>query len=209
MKAPLWVVVWILVIELFLILVFVPGQWTEKVIIKEAQKIERALGTDSVEWIRDRADSWYNTTMIDSGVYRTLYTVMIPTKRERENSRGMETLGSALWPGVEGRLTALMHVIYQVYARVALFLVWAPYMLILLVPSIWDGMMSWRIKRTNFDYASPIFHRYGVRGVIMITQIMLITFFMPIALSPLFIPLAMMGTSVMIGLTVANFQKRV
>lgn len=178
-------------------------------IIKEAQKIERTLGTESVEWIRDRADSWYNATMIETGIYRTLYTVMIPTKRERESSVGLEGLGGPLWPWVEGRLTALMHVVYQVYARVALFLVWAPYMLILLIPSIWDGMMSWRIKRTNFDYASPIFHRYGVRGVMLITQIMLITFFAPVALSPLFIPLAMMATSIMLGLTVANFQKRV
>lgn len=196
-------------IELFLVLAFVPGDWTESVIKRESQKVENSLGMDTVNWIRDKADAWYTTTMLDSGVYRAMHRHVIPSKEEQEASKGMENIGNTIWPWAEGRLNALMHVIYQVFARVALFLVWAPYMLILLVPSVWHGMMTWRIKRTNFDYASPIFHRYGVRSIAAITQLMLIAFFLPLALNPMVIPLAMMASSVMIGVAMSNFQKRI
>lgn len=209
MKAPLWLIAWVLVLELFLILTFVPGEWTESVIKSERQKISQSLGVETVEWIHGKADKWYNATMIDSGVYDAMHHAVVPTRKERDSSRGMEGLGAAVWPWVENRLGALMYVIYQVFARVALLMVWAPYMLILFVPAVWDGLMSWRIKRTNFGYSSPVIHRYGIRGMAAILQLTLIAFFAPIALNPIFVPIAMMGVSVMIGMAIANFQKRV
>lgn len=209
MKTPFWLIAWLLVAELFIILVFVPGHWTERVIEKESALIEKHLGARTVEWIDDRALNWYNAAMWESGVYRTLHTLLIPTPEERESSRGMQNLGNTVFPWVEDRLASLMHVVYQVFARIALLAVWAPYMLILLVPALWDGVMSWKIKRTNFDYASPVLHRYGVRGVFLVSQCLLLAFFAPLALNPLIIPVVMMAACVMMGLALGNLQKRV
>lgn len=209
MKKPFWLVALLLAVEMFLILVFVPGQWTERVIQKESAMVERTLGTSTVTWINEHALDWYMKTMIDSGVYYSLHKVMIPSQEERARSRGMENLGAQIFPWVEDRLAALMHVVYQVYARTALLAVWAPYMLILLLPAIWDGAMNWKIKRTNFDYASPVVHRYGARGVLITGQVLLVAFFAPIALNPIVIPFAMMIACVMVGLTVGNLQKRI
>ncbi|AJY53111.1 DUF4400 domain-containing protein [Halomonas sp. KO116] len=209
MKTPFWLIAWLLVAELFIIMVFIPGHWTERVIQKESTMIESQLGRDTVEWIDRKALQWYNRSMWDTGIYHTLHTLLIPTEQERVASRGMEGIGGKIFPWVEDRLAAMMNVVYQVFARAALLIVWAPYMLILLVPALWDGFMTWKIKRTNFDYASPIWHRYGVRGVFFVLQCLLIAFFAPVALNPIIIPMTMMVMCVMMGLATANLQKRI
>lgn len=209
MKAPFWLIAWLLIAEMFVILVFVPGHWTERVIEKESAMVQSQLGRNTVDWIDQKALNWYNISMWESGVYKTLHTLLIPTPEERASSRGMQNMGSQIFPWVEDRLASLMHVVYQVCARIALLAVWAPYMLILLIPAVWDGYMGWKIKRTNFDYASPVLHRYGIRGVLLVAQCLLIAFFAPIALNPIIIPLTMMVACVMFGLALANLQKRV
>lgn len=208
MRAPLWMVAWLLIAELFVIMVFVPGSWTESVVEREQELIRSSLGQNTVEWINEKALSWYTSSMLDSGVCRTLHEMTIPTPEERARSVGMQDLGATVFPWVEDRLAALMHVVYQVCLRIAMIMVWAPYMLILFIPAVFDGVMTWKIKRTNFDYASPVMHRYGLRGVLLTVQLMLIAFFAPIALNPIIIPAALMVSCVMIGLIVANVQKR-
>lgn len=208
MKTPFWLIAWLLAAEMFVILVFVPGHWTEGVIKRESAMVESQLGRDTVEWIDQQALNWYNATIWETGFYHTLHTLLIPSPEERAASRGMENLGGKIFPWVEDRLASMMHVIYQVFSRMALLLVWAPYMLILLIPALWDGVMTWKIKRTNFDYASPVWHRYGARGVFLALQCLLIAFFAPIALNPVIIPAAMMVVCVMAGLVTGNLQKR-
>ncbi|WP_075881787.1 DUF4400 domain-containing protein [Vreelandella massiliensis] len=208
MKLSFGTILIIFAVQLLLILTLVPGEWTEQVIEKEAVKVQRVLGTETQQWIHDTAQRWYDTSMIESGAYEAMHSHVIPSLEQRTESRGMEDLGTSIFAWAEDRLAAMMRVIYQVYARVAMALLWAPYLLILLVPAIFDGVMRWKIKQTNFDYASPVVSRYGVRGVFLIGQITLIAFLLPLALNPLLIPLGMMLSSVMLGLTIANYQKR-
>ncbi|MFC6674118.1 DUF4400 domain-containing protein [Marinobacterium aestuariivivens] len=209
MKKPLWLVVWLLVIELVVILLLVPGDWTDKAIEKESRFVESNLGSGARYWIRRKADDWYHLTMIDSGFYEGMYFTLIPTEHERARSRGMQNMGSWWFQWVEGRMEALANVVYQFFTRSALFLLWAPYMLILLAPALYDGAMTWKIKRTNFDYASPVIHRYSIRLTTYLILGLGIAFFAPIALNPVIIPVVMMVCCVLIGLTMGNLQKRV
>ena len=196
-------------LQLLLVLVLVPGEWTENVIEREAVKIQRYLGADSQTWVHETAQGWYDTTMIDSGVYKAMHRHVIPSPDERAASRGMENLGNTIFAWAEDRLGAMMRVVYQVYARVAMATLWAPYILILLVPAVFDGMMRWKIKQTNFDYASPVVSRYGVRGVYIIIQCALIAFVLPVALNPIIVPIGMMLAALMVGFSMANYQKRI
>lgn len=208
-KLSLGTILLLFCIQIMLILVFVPGEWTERVIEREAVKTRQVLGTDTQEWIQTTAQRWYDATMIDSGIYRAMHNHVIPSPDERAASRGMENLGNTVFAWAEDRLGAMMRVIYQVYSRAAMALLWLPYLLILLVPAIVDGVMRWKIKQTNFDYASPVVSRYGIRGIFVISQVGLIAFVAPLALNPLILPLGMMMIAVMLGLTMANYQKRI
>jgi hypothetical protein len=202
-------VAWVFVLEIVVILIFIPGDWTRKVIAEERVLLQSSLGIETVHWIEKKSNDWYQTTIIDSGLYKTAFHVLVPTDEERNNSRGMADMGDWWFVWVNSRIEALADVIYQFYTRTALFLIWAPYMLILLFPSIYDGLMNWRIKRSNFAYSSPVIHRYSVRFTFYLVTGLVIAFFAPITLNPIIIPVVMMACCVLVGLTVSNFQKRV
>lgn len=209
MRKPLWLVAWILVIELVVILLLVPGGWTERTIQKESELIESNLGSQARKWIYEKADDWYQAAMIDSGFYEGMYYTFIPTAEQKEGARGMEKMGSWWFNWLEGRIQSFSDVVYQFMARAALLWVWAPYMLLLLVPAIYDGAMTRNIKRTNFDYASPVLHRYSTRFAGHLLIGMLIAFFAPVALNPVFIPIILMICCVLLGVMVGNLQKRI
>ena len=143
MKKPLWLVAWLLVIEILVILLLVPGDWTDKAIEKESALVEASLGSESRYWIREQAESWYQSVMIDSGFYEGMYYTLIPTEEQRKNSRGMENMGTWWFVWAKGRMEALANVVYQFMTRTALFMTWAPYMLILLLPAIYDESNPW------------------------------------------------------------------
>lgn len=209
MNKPFWLVAIILAAEIFIVLIFVPGNWTENVVQKESRMVQETMGGSSSEWISAKAMGWYTATMVDSGAYRSMYRFIIPNKVERQSSRGMEELGASIWPWAEKRLYSLMQVAYQICARIALLAVWAPYMLVMLIPAVIHGWLRWKIKRTNFDYASPVIHRYGARGILLAVQLLLILFVAPIALYPLIIPFGMIVVAIMFGLAIGNIQKRI
>lgn len=209
MKKPLWVVAWLLVVEILIILLLFPGDWTKKAIEKESELVESSLGSEQRYWIKEQAESLYQSVLIDSGFYAAMHYMLIPTDEQRRNSHGMEKMGELWFKWVKGRIDALAIVVYQFMIRLALLMSWAPYMLILLLPAIYDGMMTWRIKKTNFDYASPVIHRYGVRLIAYLMLGLGIAFFAPIALNPIIIPIVMMICCVLMGITIGNLQKRV
>lgn len=209
MKKPLWVVVLILVAELAVVLLLVPGDWTAQTVKKEEQLIESHLGSRARTWIYGKADDWYQSAMVDSGFSAGMYYVLIPTDEQKANSKGMESMGSWWFEWVEGRITAFREMTYQFMARAALLAVWAPYMLLLLIPALYDGIMVRNIKRSNFDYSSPVLHRYSARFTWHLLVGMLIAFFLPIALNPVFIPVILMLCCVLIGIMVGNLQKRI
>lgn len=209
MRRPWLLATWLLVLEVVVILLLVPGDLVARAIERESVLVEQNLGADARGWIEDKASRWFRSSIVDSGFYAELHHMLIPTEEERARSRGLEGMGRGWFQIVESRIDALMNVIYQFYARMALLTAWVPYMLILFLPAIYDGLMTWRIKRTNFDYASPIVHRYSVRGTVLLLSLLFIAFFAPIALNPVIIPVTMMACCVLIGLAFGNLQKRV
>lgn len=200
---------WLIMIQLTVLLVLVPSELTQRAVEKEAEYVQRSLGIHSQKWIKDKATNWYQTSLIDSGVYKSVYSHLIPTQEQKDASRGMEKMGGLWFDWVEGRLEAFGIIIYQFYTRLALLLMWLPYMLVLLIPALYDGAMTRRVKLTNFDYASPIVHRYSVRSVGVIVSGMSVLFLAPIAIDPIYIPVALMVSCVLLGLAVGNLQKRI
>ncbi|CAM5562259.1 DUF4400 domain-containing protein [Eoetvoesiella caeni] len=209
MKKPFWLVAWLFAIELSAILLFIPGEWTKVAIDKEADYVEQSLGVRSRDWVHDKAASWYRETIIDSGFNAQVHQMLIPTEEEKAKSRGMQNMGNQWFAWMQGRIQAFTLMVYQLFARLALAWIWAPYMLVLLVPALFDGVMTRQIKRTNFDYASPILHRYSVRGIGAMVCGLAVAFFMPVAIDPVIIPIVFMGICVLMGLAIGNLQKRI
>ncbi|QSV17591.1 DUF4400 domain-containing protein [Photobacterium ganghwense] len=208
MKSPFWIVVLIFVLEVCIILILIPGDYTKQMIVDESALIQKNLGTESQRWIYKRANEYYQASILDSGFYEATHQLLIPTYEERMKSKGMETMGADWFIWVESRLDASMNVVYQFYSRVAILQLWAPYMLFLFIPAIWDGVMTWNIKRTNFQYASPFLHRYSMRSMWLVVIGTFIVFCSPFTMHPTFIPLMLMLLAVSVGVNISNMQKR-
>lgn len=209
MKNPFWPVIWVIAFEIVVVLLLVPGEFTQRAISKEADYIERSLGVQSLRWVTGTADRWYDRWIVRSGAYEAIHNHLIPTDKERERSRGLQKAGSSWFKWVQGRIDALANVAYQLCMRLALLLLWAPYMLLLLFPAAYDGKMTRMIRRTNFSYASPVLHRYSVRGLVFVFGALLTLFILPIAIDPMVIPIALMCACVLMGVAIGNLQKRI
>lgn len=209
MKHRFWMLALLFAIELCVIMLLVPGQWTEQVIENEARLTRQSLGQSSVVWIHDKASAWYTHLVEDTDILGAMHRFLIPSEEQRLASTGMQDMGSAFFAWWADRIEALGYLIYQVLVRFALLVMWLPYIAALAIPAIFDGWMTWKIKRTNFDYASPVVHRYSMRGVYTATFGLFVVFFLPISIDPIIVPIVLMAITVLLGLSIGNLQKRI
>lgn len=209
MNKPWYLVALVLIVELAVVLVLVPGDFTGRAIEKEGQMIEQRLGKQTRTWVFGKSEEWFQTTIIESGFKDGMYRTLIPTEDAKTKSKGLESFGNWWFDLAADRIESLMLLIQQFYMRVALMMTWAPYMLLLFLPAIYDGIQTWKIKRTNFDYASPVVHRYSARIIGYSFTGMVLMFFLPFALPPTLTPIVLMIICVAFGLAVGNFQKRI
>ena len=202
-----WFVCSMILVLFSLGLLFASTDFIRGNMIKESKMVYRTLGEEATREIQERADRWYIATIEKPQVEEALMMI-IPTREERERSRGLEDLGSPLWPWVADRISCLMDMIYWLYRRVALLLVWLPACLPALVLSVVHGLLERKIKQTNFGYASPIVHRYSWRICGWAIGFFLLSFLLPIAISPEFIPFMIATVMVMMGMSLGNMVKR-
>lgn len=208
MKKPFWLALWLIVIESVIVCVLIPGDWTAKVIEQESELLEMRLGREEHDWVHNRARRWFNSSLIDSNVYTAARDHLIPSEEQKKKSKGMEQMGNAWFSWTESRLQAVANTYYHILTRFALLLTWLPYFLILLIPSFFDGVSTWKIKRTNFEYASPLLHQYSTIGLGYLFIGLVALFMAPIVLDPTLIPVCIMLACVMTGLMIGNLQKR-
>lgn len=169
------------------------------------------MGGAGTEQIVAEAAGWHQSLIIDSGLYDATVRALIPTSKQKEQSRGIQEMGTAEgWFGwVQERIDTVSSVIHQTLIRVSLLKTWLPYIAIIFIPAVYDGFMTWKVKRTNFLYASPTLNRYGARGVALLSIIFVLLFFAPLAIHPIYIPAGLILASLLVGITIGNMQKRI
>lgn len=57
MKLPLWLCAWLLEAECGMILIFIPGRWTDRAIQQESTSIKQHFGTQGYLWLETQASS--------------------------------------------------------------------------------------------------------------------------------------------------------
>lgn len=171
--------------------------------------IKSSLGLEEQKYITSQAKAWFNTLMIDSGFVEMAYQMLIPSPEELAKSQGFEREANFWFPFVEDRIEALQRVVFHVMIRFSLLLTWIPFMLILLVPAVYDGLNTWKLKRLTFEYSSPVIHRYSIKGIVVILIGMIGLFILPFPLNPMIIPASFIFLCLFIGLALSNLQKRI
>lgn len=100
--------------------------------------------------------------------------------------------------------------LYMIMYRLTLDMYWLPYMTVVIMPSLFAGIMRWMAKRYNFGYASPFLNR---RSMVLIgwgVYSVLLSLFIPLPVPP------MIGALIMIvmipigsSLLISNLPKRI
>ena len=209
MKQPVWMMILLILFESFFILTLVPSNWTQQVVEKESALLESRLGSKEHEWVHAKAKGWFDASLIDSGVYQWIYDLLIPTSEQIENSKGMEDMGNVWFDWLEERIQANANAYYHMLSRFALLLTWLPLFGFLAVIAMFDGERVWRIKRTNYDFSSPLLSKLSSRGMLTLVFLMIALFLAPIVLDPLVIPVIIMAECILAGLLIGNLQKRI
>ena len=175
----------------------------------EGIMIEQTLGRETAVAITQQANDWYDRLIASNQLEEKVRHHFIPTEEERAASRGLETMGDWLFPIVEERIAGLFDMIFWLFKRIALMLIWLPLLLPLLAMSIWDGLCQRRIKLENFALASPLKQRIGSAGSLLGVCALLVWFFVPYAIEPHVAPALLGIISVLTGFAVGNLQKRI
>tara|TARA_B100000424_G_scaffold239268_1_gene205886 strand:- start:5421 stop:6023 length:603 start_codon:yes stop_codon:yes gene_type:complete len=196
--------------EIVLMVLVIPTDHIDKVVAKEQGLGTLFLGQETQKAVSQRAQAFYDATMVDTGAYRAIYHHFIPTEAERLASRGMEKLGSnIIFPYAQSRIEAFSSLVYLAMLRFSAFLMWAPYLLIMALPAIYDGYCQWQVQRVSYGYSSPVVHRIGLLGAGSVFIILLLVMLAPISVPPIVLPAAGIVMAFMTMISLKHLSKRV
>ena len=195
--------------EILLLLTFSTAERISLVMAKEGVKIEDNLGVETLKKVDGISSKIFNTIFIDSGAYAGIWHTFIPTEQEKEDSEGLENLGSGLFNFMDDKLLVVGFLLFQTIHRLTLFGLWMPSFIILIALSFYTGLIFRKIKQGNFSFASPTMHRMCIKLILIIFTILPLLLMFPFPLSPYLYSYLYLAIAFMIMVIVANIAKRV
>ena len=204
-----WMVLTIILLELLVGLLLFSSDSVREKTATEGQWIRECYGNDTALMIRDRADHWYEKVVLEPQLEQVLRDYFIPSEKQRQASRGLENLGSGMWPWIDERIIAFTDLLYWLFRRVHLFLMWVPACLPAFVIAVISGWYDRKIKQTNFQYASPALHLYAWRAVGTLIGMTILSFLVPVAVWPEIYPVVIISVMLLVGMSMGNIVKRI
>lgn len=209
MKKVFYFVLWTFAFEVVLATLIVPKTWLVSSIETDVSIYQSFIGKNTSSVVLKDAENWVSEYWLDSGAKDYVKSAFIPSRAEVQRSKGLEKFGDKWFMYIGERIELMALIFYMVALRISYIVMWLPFVLIIFIPSVIEGWLQRKIKQTNFEYSSPTWHRYGVRGLVAIGLVALGTIIMPLSLSPLIIPLMMLATALMVGTIFSHMQKRI
>ena len=102
-----------------------------------------------------------------------------------------------------------MDTLYQMIKRFIMAWVWWPFLGVILVPFAIDGLIRRKVSQTNFDYPSPLAHRYSLYSMLGSVYLLFMGLTLPFPVPPQSIPAGIFIVAFALNVLLANTQKRV
>lgn len=199
---------WLL--EIFFVAALVSVDWLRSVQRTEDAMIVRYLGVAKDAEIRRTAQNWFDRLFVRTGARESVYRYFIPSEQERQGSVGFQDVGrDNLFPFIATRIQVLWDSIHQTLRRFFLLLAWWPFLLAAVIPFTVDGLARRRIKQSNFDYSSPLAHRYSLFTLFGILYLLLVGLTFPFPVPPQVMPIAGVAIALALNVYLAHTQKRI
>lgn len=208
LKFTFWNAIGVFLLEFLLICLLIPETFVKAQMREEVMDIADKLGIETAEHVRTTTTDIFDTMFVKTGIYTTVHRMVIPTEAERQRSVGMEDLGKGIFPIVEDRLQAMWYSVTQVILRVVHLMVWLPFLLLIIIPAILDGVYQRKIRISTFRHVSALRHRLGFQGVVVIIFALFILAMMPFAIPTLLYPAVGVAVAFLFNMSITFTQKR-
>ncbi|MFZ2452355.1 MAG: DUF4400 domain-containing protein [Methylovulum miyakonense] len=200
--------VWLL--EIILVAGFVSDDWARNIQAIEDNSLIAYFGVEKEAEIRQTSQQWFDRLFVNTGIRESVYRYFIPTEHERQLSKGFEEVGRHdLFPFIQSRLDVLWDTVYQMIKRVIMAWVWLPFLAVTVLPFAIDGLIRRKVSQTNFDYPSPMAHRYSLYIMLGAVYLLLMGLTLPFPVPPQAIPVGVFIVAWALNVLLANTQKRV
>ena len=200
--------VWLL--EIILVAGFVSDDWARDIQAVEDKSLIAYFGVEKEAEIRQTSQNWFDQLFVNTGIRESVYRYFIPTEHERQLSKGFEEVGRHdLFPFIQSRLDVLWDTLYQMIKRFIMAWVWLPFLGVTLLPFAIDGLIRRKVSQTNFDYPSPMAHRYSLYVMLGAVYLLLMGLTLPFPVPPQAIPVGVFIVALALNVLLANTQKRI
>jgi len=202
------VLVWLM--EIILVASFVSDRWVREIQAREDNMLVAYIGIKKEAEIRQTSQQWFEQLFVKTGIRESVYRYFIPTEHERQLSKGFEDVGRTdLFPFIQSRLDVLWDTVYQMIKRLFIAWAWRPLLVVALVPFAIDGLIRRKVSQTNFDYPSPMAHRYSLYVILGSLYLLCMGLTLPFSVPPQALPVGIFMVAWALNVLLANTQKRV
>lgn len=188
-----------------LIALFASERYVAGMLERERQLNYSVMGEGPAGHAEARASSWYRSVFIESGVVEASLRAVTP-KTDGQLSGVAKALEVPL-RYIESRLRTMWLLIFQFQMRVSILVMWWPYVFLIFIPVLIDGIVQRRISATNFSTPSPTMHIMA-KGMLWIFLIGSIgTLFAPFPTPPIITPVMICLGAAAMWISMTMFAK--
>lgn len=196
----------ILSLELLVVVFFVPASHVTEFAAAQRVSIAETLGVDAETQVKSRADGWFRTIILESGVYRTINDFLFDRWEQREDEEKLDDRGISSY--VERRLDTLWISLHTMLYRAATIFLWVPYVVPLFLSALIDGVLTRETRKWQFSYTSPMLHTSAVKIAMAVFIGLLMVIILPMNVPPLVYPSVFGLVAFCVWAMIASMAKR-
>ena len=201
-----WIFATIAVIVGFLLVV--KDSWLEQGLEQERQGIYELLGPAKAEAVEIRVHNRYSRWFVETGILEKSFLIASPPEQQGTEIEEIDQQLNPIFTWMEGRLRAFWLVVFQIMYRLAVTLMWWPFLVLTTVPFVVDAFSRRMIKANTFDHASPTLQALGVRAVALVIIAYPFMLLAPFALPPQLMPFMIFLSAGAVWFSISHFVKR-
>lgn len=188
--------------------ILMSSDWITQTIHRERIANQTLLGHEHANAAFAGATDLFTQWFVETGIQRTSFELFVPDQGRLDASGAMANVGSPVWAWTADRIEAFWALIYQIMVRVYTVLQWWPFMILVLLPIIIDGILTRRINSYTFSLTSTHVHGIAVKSALGVIVIYLALMVLPVFVHPSWFPGIILLSGISTWLAMVHFAKR-
>lgn len=208
----IFLVVIIIFTQILFVLSLAAPSLLEKAIETELGYMSNTFGVTTTNRIYNNSLKITNSILYDTGFIDKARKVLLP-KNYLENGQVNDEfhrhLNTRFWNVVDDAIRNLALNVEFTMLRIYSTMLWVPLLMIMVFAGVVTGYLQRQIKKSGFDYSSPLIHGLARKGIYIAPTVVYLLFVIPIALPPHLTPIIFALLAMAIAFFIANTIKRV